>query len=112
MFFNGYRKDADTTARGVWNFIFAVLGAGVITVVLNSLGAKPRHGELALNIHFTAFNWIGALLLWVICGPVALGFLLVAGRNLPAADYGHHWRTGMFRGHLRGSGRVRRGPDG
>lgn len=25
MFFNGYRKDADTTARGVWNFIFAVL---------------------------------------------------------------------------------------
>ena len=41
MFFNGYRKDADTTARGVWNFIFAVLGAGVITVVLNSLGANP-----------------------------------------------------------------------
>ena len=88
MFFNGYRKDADTTARGVWNFIFAVLGAGVITVVLNSLGANPGMENWALNIHFTAFNWIGALLLWVICGPVALGFLLVAGRNLPAADYG------------------------
>ena len=87
MFFNGYRKDADTTARGVWNFIFAVLGAGVITVVLNSLGANPGMENWALNIHFTAFNWIGALLLWVICGPVALGFLLVAGRNLPAADY-------------------------
>ena len=86
MFFNGYRKDADTTARGVWNFIFAVLGAGVITVVLNSLGANPGMENWALNIHFTAFNWIGALLLWVICGPVALGFLLVAG--LPAADYG------------------------
>ena len=85
MFFNGYRKDADTTARGVWNFIFAVLGAGVI---LNSLGANPGMENWALNIHFTAFNWIGALLLWVICGPVALGFLLVAGRNLPAADYG------------------------
>ena len=41
MFFNGYRKDADTTARGVWNFIFAVLGAGIITIVLNSLGANP-----------------------------------------------------------------------
>ena len=52
MFFNGYRKDADTTAR------------------------------------FTAFNWSGAVLLWIICGPIALGFLLVAGRNLPAADYG------------------------
>lgn len=88
MFFNGYRKDADTTARGVWNFIFAVLGAGVITVVLNSLGANPGMENWALNIHFTAFNWIGALLLWVICGPVALGLLLVAGRNLPAADYG------------------------
>lgn len=88
MFFNGYRKDADTTARGVWNFIFAVLGAGVITVVLNSLGANPGMENWALNIHFTAFNWIGALLLWVIAGPVALGFLLVAGRNLPAADYG------------------------
>lgn len=88
MFFNGYRKDADTTARGVWNFIFAVLGAGVITVVLNSLGANPGMENWALDIHFTAFNWIGALLLWVICGPVALGFLLVAGRNLPAADYG------------------------
>ena len=88
MFFNGYRKDADTTARGVWTFIFAVLGAGVITVVLNSLGANPGMENWALNIHFTAFNWIGALLLWVICGPVALGFLLVAGRNLPAADYG------------------------
>ena len=88
MFFNGYRKDADTTARGVWNFIFAVLGAGVITVVLNSLGANPGMEKWALNINFTAFNWIGALLLWVICGPVALGFLLVAGRNLPAADYG------------------------
>ena len=88
MFFNGYRKDADTTARGVWNFIFAVLGAGAITVVLNALGANPGMENWALNIHFSAFNWIGALLLWVICGPLALGFLLVAGRNLPAADYG------------------------
>lgn len=88
MFFNGYRKDADITGSCVWNFIFAVLGAGVITVVLNSLGANPGMENWALNIHFTAFNWIGALLLWVICGPVALGFLLVAGRNLPAADYG------------------------
>lgn len=88
MFFNGYRKDADTTARGVWNFIFAALGAGVITIVLNSLGANPGMENWALNVHFTTFNWIGAVLLWIICGPIALGFLLVAGRNLPAADYG------------------------
>ena len=89
MFFNGYRKDADTTARGVWNFIFAVIGAGSITIVLNSLGIiDPSMANWALNIHFTPFNWIGAVLLWIICGPIALGFLLVAGRNLPAADYG------------------------
>lgn len=89
MFFNGYRKDADTTARGVWNFIFAVIGAGAITLILNSLGSiDPSMSNWALNVHFTTFNWIGAVLLWIICGPIALGFLLVAGRNLPAADYG------------------------
>ena len=88
MFFNGYRKDADTTARGVWNFIFAALGAGAITIILNSLGAQPGMENWALNVNFTAFNWTGAVLLWIICGPIALGFLLLAGRNLPAADYG------------------------
>ena len=88
MFFNGYRKDADTTARGVWNFIFAVLGAGLITIILNSLGSQPGMENWALSVHFTTFNWIGAVLLWIICGPIALGFLLVAGRNLPAADCG------------------------
>ena len=88
MFFNGYRKDADTTARGVWNFIFAVIGAATITIILNALGSNPGMENWALNVHFTTFNWIGAVLLWIICGPIALGFLLVAGRNLPAADYG------------------------
>ncbi len=68
MFFNGYRKDADTTARGVWNFIFAVLGAGLITIILNSLGSQPGMENWALSVHFTTFNWIGAVLLWIICG--------------------------------------------
>lgn len=88
MFFNGYRKDADTTARGVWNFIFAVLGAGSITFILNALGARPGMENWALNVHFTTSNWVGAVLFWIVCGPIALGLLLVAGRNLPAADYG------------------------
>ena len=26
----------------------------------------------ALSVHFTTFNWIGAVLLWIICGPIAL----------------------------------------
>ena len=88
MFFNGYRKDADTTARGVYNFIFAVIGAGTITIILNSLGSIDGMENWALNVQFQTWNWIGAVLLWIVCGPLALGFLLVAGRNLPAAEYG------------------------
>lgn len=87
MFFNGYRKDADTTARGVWNFLFAVVGAGAITVIMNIVGQQPGLENWQLVVNFTTFNWVGAVLLWIICGPLALGFLLVAGRNLPAADY-------------------------
>ena len=88
MFFNGYRKDADTSARGVWNFIFAALAAGSLTFVLNTLGTSGVvPPNWALDLHLTNANWIGAVLLWIICGPIALGFLLVAGRNLPAADY-------------------------
>lgn len=87
MFFNGYRKDADTTARGVWNFIFAVVGAATITLIMNFVGMQPGMENWLVQVNFTAFNWAGAILLWIICGPLALGFLLVAGRNLNAADY-------------------------
>lgn len=88
MFFNGYRKDADTTARGVWNFIFATLGAVVIVIAMNIYGVAAGAENWILTFEFTPFNWVGAVLLWIVCGPIALGFLLVAGRNLPAADYG------------------------
>ncbi len=88
MFFNGYRKDADSTARGVWNFIFATLGAGIVAIALNALSLLDGMSNWASNIQFTTWNWIGAVLLWIICGPFALGLLLVAGRNLSAADYG------------------------
>ena len=88
MFFNGYRKDVDTAVRGVWNFVFAVIGAGSITIVLNAMGATPGMESWALNLQLTTFNWIGAVIFWIVCGPFALGLLLVAGRNLPAADYG------------------------
>lgn len=88
MFFNGYRKDADTTARGVWNFIFATIGAAVIAILMNVYGMAAGAENWILTFEFTPFNWVGAILLWIVCGPVALGFLLVAGRNLPAADYG------------------------
>lgn len=89
MFFNGYRKDADTTARGVWNFTAAALAALSVTLVMDFMGnAGIVPSNWILNVHLTPFNWVGAVLLWIFSGAVALGFLLVAGRNLPAADYG------------------------
>lgn len=87
MFFNGYRKDADTTARGVYNFIFAVIGASAIAIMMNIVGMATGQTNWITEIHFTPFNWLGAVLLWIVCGPIALGCLLVAGRNLPAMDY-------------------------
>lgn len=87
MFFNGYRKDADTTARGVYNFIFAVIGSASIAILMNIAGMVTGQTNWITEIHFTPFNWLGAVLLWIVCGPLALGCLLVAGRNLPAMDY-------------------------
>ena len=88
MFFNGYRKDADTVARGVWNFIFATIGSVSIVVLMNVYGSVSGATNWITSFEFTPFNWVGAVLLWIVCGPIALGFLLVAGRNLPAPDYG------------------------
>ena len=87
MFFNGYRKDADTTARGVYNFIFAVIGSASIAILMNIVGMATGQTNWITEIQFTPFNWLGAVLLWIVCGPIALGCLLVAGRNLPAMDY-------------------------
>ncbi|WP_206214817.1 MULTISPECIES: DMT family transporter [unclassified Adlercreutzia] len=80
LFFNGYRKDCDSTVRGVWNFLFATVGS--LAVACAMCAAWPL-GEVAM----TPANWGFALALWIICGPVGLGFLLVAGRNLPAVEY-------------------------
>ncbi len=87
MFFNGYRKDADSVARGVYNFAFAMLGALIVIIAMNIVGFQPGMENWRTEIHFTPFNWICAILLWIICGPIALGTLLVAGRNLNAVDY-------------------------
>jgi drug/metabolite transporter (DMT)-like permease len=88
MFFYGYRKDADVTARGVWNFLFAALGAGSLCLILNFMGTSGLAApNWALNLHLTSANWMAAFAFWIVCGPLALGLLIVAGRNLPAADY-------------------------
>ena len=55
---------------------------------MNVYGISAGQENWVTSVEFTPFNWVGAVLLWIVCGPIALGFLLVAGRNLPAADYG------------------------
>lgn len=77
LFFNGYRKDVDSIVRGVWNFVWASVAALAMAVVL-----KPWHGVST----FTRSNWTWAVFLFIVCGLVALGFLVVAGRNLPAVE--------------------------
>ena len=78
LFFYGYRKDVDSIVRGVWNFFWAACATLVMSIVL-----RPWHGVST----FTATNWMWAVALFLVCGLFALGFLVVAGRNLPAVEY-------------------------
>ena len=78
LFFYGYRKDVDSVVRGVWNFFWASCATLAMSIVL-----RPWHGVAS----FTAANWMWAVVLFLVCGLFALGFLVVAGRNLPAVEY-------------------------
>ena len=78
LFFYGYRKDVDSIVRDVWNFFWAACATLVMSIVL-----RPWHGVST----FTATNWMWAVALFLVCGLFALGFLVVAGRNLPAVEY-------------------------
>ena len=78
LFFYGYRKDVDSVVRGVWNFVWASCATLAMSIVL-----RPWHGVAS----FTAANWMWAVVLFLVCGLFALGFLVVAGRNLPAVEY-------------------------
>ena len=77
LFFNGYRKDVDSIVRGTWNFTWAAVATLCMSIVL-----KPWHGVST----FTSSNWTWAAGLFVVSGLIALGFLVVAGRNLPAVE--------------------------
>lgn len=76
MFFYGYRKDMDSTVRGAWNFLWAALATAAMSLVM-----QPKVGRLSPT------NWGWATVLFLVCGFVAIGFLVVAGRNLPAVEY-------------------------
>lgn len=80
LFFNGYRKDCDVAVRGIWNFAAATIGSLSVAFALSAI--MPL-GDVDMSMQ----NWLFAVTLWLVCGPLALGLLLVAGRNLPAVEY-------------------------
>ena len=95
MFFYGYRKDVDSVVRGVWNFFWAAVATLCMSIVLRPWGGVAT---------FKANHWFWAIGLFVFCGVIALGFLIVAGRNLPAIEYTtiSYWETvvGVFLGYV------------
>ncbi|MDO4606955.1 MAG: DMT family transporter [Bowdeniella nasicola] len=75
LFFYGYRQDMDSDVRGTWNFLWAAVATGLLSLIM-----RPQITELS------ATNWAWAGGLFFFCGLIALGFLVVAGRNLPAVE--------------------------
>ncbi|OKL53970.1 EamA family transporter [Bowdeniella nasicola] len=75
LFFYGYRQDMDSDVRGTWNFLWAAVATGIMSLVM-----RPQISALSTT------NWTWAAGLFFFCGLIALGFLVVAGRNLPAVE--------------------------
>ncbi|MEG1517154.1 MAG: EamA family transporter [Raoultibacter sp.] len=90
LFFNGYRKDVDSIVRGVWNFLFAACGAGFMCLMV-CVGAFKMMGidvdAASFGMGISLIDWPWAFGLFICSGLVALGFLVIAGRNLPAVEY-------------------------
>ena len=80
----GIARDKAVTIAVGGTVITDTLALLLLTVIV---GMATGQTNWITEIHFTPFNWLGAVLLWIVCGPIALGCLLVAGRNLPAMDY-------------------------
>lgn len=70
-----YRNDMPSDVRGFWNFGFgAVATAGMVVVTRPDLSGMSTQ------------NWAWAAGFFVVCGFLALGLLVVAGKHLRAAE--------------------------
>jgi len=70
-----YREDMPSDVRSFWNFTFGILGtAGMVVVTRPDLSGM------------TAQNWAWAIGFFLVCGLLALGLLVVAGKNLRAVE--------------------------
>ena len=87
MFFNGYRKDAGYYRSRCVQLHLRCYWCGCH----RNPDERCRYGhgsdQLDHRDPLHGFQLGGRCSLWIVCGPIALGCLLVAGRNLPAMDY-------------------------
>ncbi|CAM3377429.1 DMT family transporter [Occultella aeris] len=70
-----YRTDMPADVRSFWNFVFGALGTGAMVAL-----TRPDLSGM------TSQNWAWAGAFFLICGLLALGLLVVAGKHLRAAE--------------------------
>lgn len=81
LFFYRYRGDVDSEIRGFWNFVFGAIGALVV------MGFRITALDSTNPLEVMApSNWAWAMALFLFCGLFAIGFLVVAGKHLPAVE--------------------------
>lgn len=70
-----YRSDMPSDVRSFWNFLFGAVGTGALVAV-----TRPALSGM------TAAHWAWAVGFFLVCGLLALGLLVVAGKHLRAAE--------------------------
>lgn len=81
LFFYRYRTDMDSEVRGFYNFAFGAIGA--IGVMILRMYFIDDTNPIAV---MDPVNWAWAAALFVISGFIAIGALVVAGKNLLAVE--------------------------
>jgi len=70
-----YRGDMPADVRSLWNFLFGALGAAGMVAL-----TRPDMSGM------TASHWAWAAVFFLVCGLLALGLLVVAGKHLRAIE--------------------------
>ena len=81
LFFYRYRGDVDSEVRAFWNFVFGAIGA-IVVLVFRMVTLDPTNPFEVM----TGTHWAWAIGMFLFCGLFAIGFLVVAGKNLLAVE--------------------------
>lgn len=81
LFFYRYRGDIESEVRGFWNFVFGAVGAIIVMVFRMATLDSTNPFDV-----MTGTNWAWAIGMFLFCGLFAIGFLVVAGKNLLAVE--------------------------